>query len=53
MESVEAIEMSSPQTTILTEGLYLDFVALFLRSEAPGQLAGQRQLQFLNEHLCA
>ncbi len=51
LESVEAIERSSPQTSPLSECLYLNFVTLFLRSEARCRLARQLQSQLLNEQL--
>jgi len=51
LQSVEAIERSSPQTSPLSECLYLDFVPLFLCSEARCRLARQLQSQLLNEQL--
>src|SRR5713101_1733460 len=51
LESVEAIERSSPQTSPLSECLYLNFVTLFLRSVARCRLARQLQSQLLNEQL--
>src|SRR6202035_2964249 len=51
LESVEVIERSPPQTAQLRDGLALDFVTLFLRSEARWPLAAARQLHLLDEQL--
>jgi hypothetical protein len=51
LESVEVVDRSPPQTALLPDGLYLDFVALFLPDQARWRLAWQLQFQLLDEQL--
>jgi hypothetical protein len=49
LESVEVVDRSPPQTALLPDGLYLDFVALFLPDQARWRLAWQLQFQLRDE----
>src|SRR5713101_7909320 len=51
LESVEVRERSSPQTSLLSDGLYFDFGAVFLRHKTRWRLAGQVPFQLLDDQL--